>query len=213
MIKGRFISFEGGEGSGKSTQIKHLAAHLRAKNIEVIITREPGGTAEGESIRDLLVTGDPERWDGLSEALMNYAARKRHVDSVIKPALYRGVWVLSDRFADSTMAYQGLVQEVGEAIINQLHRLVLGSFYPSLTIILDLDPDLGLRRSKKRNIRSGSQEMRYEQMGITFHKKLRTAFRLIAKNNPSRCVRIDASQSEIRIAQMVWKVVVKRFKF
>lgn len=213
MKKGSFISFEGGEGSGKSTQIKHLAAHLRAKGIEVIITREPGGTEEGESIRNLLVTGDPQRWDGLSEALMNYAARKRHVDTVIKPAISRGAWVLSDRFADSTMAYQGIVQGVGEGVINHLHRLVLGSFHPSLTVILDLDADLGLRRSKKRHFRSGSLETRYEQMGIDFHKKLRAAFRAIAKKNPSRCVRIDASQSEIKIAQMIWRAVVRRFEF
>jgi dTMP kinase len=212
LKKGVFISFEGGDGAGKSTQIKLLAGRLRAHGIQVVETREPGGTPEGEAIRDLLVTGDPKRWDGLSEALLNLAARKRHVEVVIKPALAKGKWVLSDRFADSTMAYQGIVQGVGADIIKRLHELVIGPLTPALTIVLDLDPTLGLARSNKRHFRSSSAETRYEKMGPKFHRALRAAFRQIAKANRQRCVLLDASKPEVALADAVWKTVAKRFK-
>lgn len=207
-----FISFEGGDGAGKSTQIKLLAGRLRAHGIDVLETREPGGTPEGEAIRTLLVTGDTKRWDGLSETLLNYAARLRHVESVVKPALAKGKWVLSDRFADSTMAYQGHVQGVGEAAVKKLHDLTLGAFQPALTIVLDLDPKLGVGRSNKRHFRSASAETRFERMGPQFHTRLRAAFRVIAKANPKRCVLLDASKSELIVADAVWKLVAKRFK-
>ena len=212
MKKGVFISFEGGDGAGKSTQIKLLAGRLRAHGIEVIETREPGGTPEGEGIRELLVLGNPKRWDGMSEALLNYAARRRHVEALIKPALAGGAWVLSDRFADSTMAYQGIAQGVGEAAIARLHRLTLGTLQPALTLVLDLDPDLGLARSNKRHFHSALAETRYERMGEAFQHKLRAAFRKIAKDNPKRCVRLDASKLEMAVAETVWKLVAKRFK-
>lgn len=207
-----FISFEGGDGAGKSTQIKLLAGRLRAHGIEVVETREPGGTPEGEAIRELLVTGEPGRWDGMSEALLNFAARRRHVETVIKPALAKGQWVLSDRFADSTMAYQGIVQGVGEGPIRRLHQLTLGAFQPALAIVLDLDPRVGLSRSNKRHFHASLAENRYEKMGESFHRKLRAAFRTIAKENPGRCVVLDAAKSEMAVAEAVWKLLTKRFK-
>jgi len=169
--RGRFITLEGGEGAGKSTQIKRLTARLAARGIEAVATREPGGTPGAEAIRSLLVTGDVARWDAVTETLLHYAARREHVEKTVRPALARGAWVISDRFADSTMAYQGHAGAVGAARVAALHKLVLGDFQPDLTLILDLPVQVGLARAKAR----AGIEDRYERMGLAFHEALRKA--------------------------------------
>ncbi len=188
MPRGRFISLEGGEGAGKSTQAPLLAAALGAAGIEALVTREPGGSPGAEQIRGLLVQGDPGQWEAMSEALLHYAARLDHLAKTIRPALAKGLWVITDRFADSTMAYQGYGHGLGRAAITSLHRLTLGDFVPDLTLIFDLPVDLGLQRAAAR--RGG--EDRYERMDRDFHRRLREGFLEIARAEPGRCVLIDA---------------------
>jgi dTMP kinase len=212
--RGRFISFEGGEGSGKSTQLRLLAAKLRKAGLDVVETREPGGTPGAEAIRALLVTGDGDRWDPMTEALLHVAARRDHVTRKIEPALAAGQWVISDRFADSTMAYQGYGQRLGRETVRELGKLALGRFAPDLTIILDVPPDAGLARAHKRHsgTRGGDPiEDRYERMGEAFHKKLRKAFLDIARREPKRCKVIDARGTPEDVSAAVWQVVSKRF--
>lgn len=189
MARGRFITLEGGEGAGKSTQIAHLKAALEAKGFAVLTTREPGGSEGGEEIRHLLVNGDTHKWEPLTEALLNYAARHEHLEKVILPALDAGTWVLCDRFADSTMAYQGYGHGMNREIIRRLHRLVVGDVRPDLTLILDMPVEDGLKRAGDR----GEGEDRYERMGADFHERLREGFLDIAKKEPSRCAVIDAT--------------------
>ena len=213
--RGRFISFEGGEGAGKSTQVRLLCERLREAGVAVVQTREPGGTPGAEAIRALLVTGDGDKWDAMTEALLHIAARKNHVENQIKPALEKGAWVVSDRFADSTMAYQGYAQGLGRKKVAELGELALGRFKPDLTIILDLDPKLGLARVHERHApkRGGKDpiEDRYERMGKAFHSKLRKAFLDIAKREPKRCKVIDAGGRPEAVGEAVWKVVARRF--
>ena len=178
MIKPRFISFEGGEGSGKSTQIKLLAKKL-AKYGDVIITREPGGTIEAEIIRNLLVRGKKNKWSGVVETLLLYAARKDHIDKVIVPNLKNNKWVLCDRFKESTIVYQGYGKNVDINLIKKLDKLITDNLTPSLTFILDIDPKIGLKRS----IRKANTETRYEKMSLSFHNKIRKAFKKIASTN------------------------------
>ncbi|MFN4277475.1 MAG: dTMP kinase [Ferrovibrio sp.] len=213
---GRFITLEGGEGAGKSTQIRLLADRLAERGIETLLTREPGGTAGAEAIRSLLVTGDPERWDAMTETLLHYAARRAHVEKTVKPALRRGVWVISDRFADSTMAYQGYAGAVGREAVAALHRLVLDDFAPDLTLVLDLPVETGLARAKQRmqgqNVQGlAAAEDRYERMGREFHEKLRGAFRDIAAREPQRCRLIDADRDVESVAVALWQAVVAQF--
>jgi dTMP kinase len=211
---GRFITLEGGEGAGKSTQVKRLAARLAACGIEVVQTREPGGTPGAEAIRQLLVSGDPARWDAMTETLLHYAARRAHVEKTVKPALRRGAWVVSDRFADSTMAYQGYAGSVGRDAVAALHRLVLGDFAPDLTLILDLPVETGLQRAQARlaqQASAGAAEDRYERMGTAFHETLRRAFHDIAAREPQRCVLVDAAGSPDRVADALWQAVASRF--
>ena len=189
MSRARFITFEGGEGAGKSTQIELLAAALTEAGISVRTTREPGGSPGAEEIRELLVTGHTERWDAMTEALLHFAARRDHLQSVVLPSLEAGHWVLSDRFTDSTMAYQGYGHGLGREAVEALHALVVGDFTPDLTLILDLPVDLGLERALAR--RDG--EDRYEALGRDFHDRLREAFHEIAGREPGRCALIDAS--------------------
>ncbi|MEK9967788.1 MAG: dTMP kinase [Ferrovibrio sp.] len=210
-LGGRFITLEGGEGAGKSTQVKHLAAALAARGIEVVQTREPGGTPGAEAIRALLVTGDPARWDAMTETLLHYAARRAHVEKTVKPALARGAWVISDRFADSTMAYQGYAGAVGRDTVASLHQLVLGDFAPDLTLVLDLPVEVGLARAKARMQGSIQAEDRYERMGLAFHEALRAAFHDIAAREPQRCRLIDASGSADQVAAALWQTVAARF--
>lgn len=212
---GRFITLEGGEGAGKSTQVKRLAAKLAERGIEVVQTREPGGTPGAEAIRNLLVTGDPDRWDAMTETLLHYAARRAHVEKTVKPALARGAWVISDRFADSTMAYQGYGGAVGQQTIMALHKLVLGDFAPDLTLVLDLPVEIGLRRAKARmqgqKDSLAAAEDRYERMGTAFHETLRKAFHAIAAREPDRCRVIDASGDVDAVAAALWQAVASRF--
>ena len=208
MAEGRFITLEGGEGAGKSTQIQRLAEKLRARGETVCVTREPGGAPGAEAIRQLLVTGETTRWSPKSEALLHFAARAEHLERTIRPALARGEWVISDRFTDSTIAYQG--PGVGLEFINQLKELVVGTDMPALTLILDLPVEAGLARAKLRQGKENSAEDRYERMGTEFHEGLRQAFLNIAKNEPERCVVIDASGTEETVAAAIWKTAERR---
>jgi dTMP kinase len=189
MHQGRLITFEGGEGAGKSTQLRLLDAALRRMGIDTMATREPGGTPGAEEIRALLVGGDPRRWDAMTEALLHYAARRDHLVAVIRPALECGRYVLSDRFADSTMAYQGYGLGLDRDAIEALYRLVLGETQPDLTLILDLPVEEGLRRAAAR----GDDDDRYERMDRAFHERLRRGYLDIARREPARCLVIDAS--------------------
>jgi dTMP kinase len=189
LSDGKFITFEGGEGAGKSTQVRLLADTLRQLGHKVIETREPGGSPGAEAIRELLVNGGTDRWSGTSESLLNYAARRDHIDRTIIPALEEGAWVICDRFADSTMAYQGYGHELGAEWVSDLHMLVLGDFKPDLTMVFDIAPELGLKRANSRS----DTENRYERMETSFHDRLRVGFLAIASNEPDRCVVLDAS--------------------
>lgn len=202
--RGCFITLEGGEGAGKSTHIRHLAERLKERRLDVLLTREPGGTPGGEAIRHLLVNGDTGRWQPMTEALLHTAARVEHVRNVIEPALSRGVWVISDRFADSTRAYQGAAQGLSVETVDDLQRLALGTFAPDLTLILDLPVTVALERTRGRG--AGAED-RYERMGNSFHERLRAAFLGIARNEPARCRVIDASGSVEEVASRVWTTV------
>lgn len=204
-MQGRFITLEGGEGAGKSTQVTRLLDWLKSRGTKALATREPGGTPGAEEIRNLLVNGGRERWDAWSEALLLYAARRDHVTKVIAPALQSGTWVLSDRFADSTMAYQGFAGELGEGAVAALHRLVLGRFQPDLTLILDLPAEMGLQRSKNRG---GAQ--RFESFDLAFHEKLRRGFLSIAAQEPQRCAVIDATRPLDEVTDAVRQIVQER---
>ena len=205
MIKPRFISFEGGEGSGKSTQIKLLAKKL-AKYGEVIITREPGGTIEAEIIRNLLVRGAKNKWSGVVETLLLYAARKDHIDKVIVPNLNNNKWVLCDRFKESTIVYQGYGKNVDIKLIKKLDKLITDNLTPSLTFILDIDPKIGLKRS----IRKANTETRYEKMSLSFHNKIRKAFKKIANTNKRNFKLINANQDIDLIKDIIWNEVAKK---
>jgi dTMP kinase len=196
VVRGLFITLEGGEGSGKSTQARRLHATLEALGHEVTVTREPGGSPGAEAIRTLLVTGDVDRWDGMTEALLLFAARRDHVERTIKPALDSGHIVVCDRFIDSTMAYQGYGHDLGRETVEQLSGMVLGEFKPDLTLILDLPVEDGLKRAVSR----GGDEQRYEDMDVAFHHRLRDGFLDIAKREPARCRVIDSSGSEEDVA-------------
>ena len=208
--KGRFITFEGGEGTGKTTQIKGLRSLLEARGLDVVQTREPGGSPGAEAIRDLLVNGDTERWCPATEALLHYAARNEHLEHVVRPALEKGAYVLCDRFSDSTMAYQGIVQGLGNEAITTLEALVVRQTSPDLTLVLDLDSALGLARARDRAGNGSGGEDRYERMGSDFHQRLRMAFLQIAEDNPDRCVVIDASGSVSEVGAAIWTAVQDR---
>lgn len=204
--RGRFITFEGGEGSGKSVQARRLAERLRARGLAVTLTREPGGAPGAEEIRKLLLSGDPQRWTPLAEALLFTAAREDHLAYLIRPRLAAGDWVVSDRFADSTLAYQGYAMGLGPAVVESLTALVLGGQKPDLTLILDVDVETGLARAAKRG-----DETRYERLEGSFHTRLREAYRAIAQAEPKRCVLIDGTPAEEAVADAVWSVVAHRF--
>jgi dTMP kinase len=204
-IQGRFITIEGGEGAGKSTQVALLAAAFERAGIPVRQTREPGGSAGGEEIRRLLLEGERGRWDAVSEALLLIAARHDHVTRLIAPALARGVWVVSDRFADSTFAYQGCGKGVALSELAMLHRFALDDFAPDLTLILDLPVEVGLARAAAR-----SHADRFERLDRDFHEKLRRGFQQIAAENPSRCVLIDAAGDRQTVHRAVIAAVEER---
>ena len=203
--RGRFISIEGGEGAGKSTQAALLVAALDRAGIRVRATREPGGSRGGETIRRLLLEGEGERWDAISEALLLVAARRDHVARVIAPSLAQGVWVLSDRFADSTTAYQGYGRGVALQDLALLHRIALGDLAPDLTVILDLPVEIGLARAAAR-----SAADRFERLDREFHEKLRQGFRQIAAENPARCILVNASADPQTVHRAVLAAVEQR---
>lgn len=199
---GRFISFEGGEGSGKSTQLRRLAARLSAQDVTVITTREPGGTPGAEDIRSLLVEGEPGRWDGRVEALLVNAARADHVARLIRPALVEGKWVLCDRYVHSTLAYQGAARGLDEAELRRLHAFATGDLWPDLTIVLDVDPALGLARAAGR----AGDEARFEGEPPAFHKAVRERF----LSFPDVTV-IPSDAPVDDVTENVWAVVAERF--
>ena len=207
MAGGKFITLEGGEGAGKSVQTALLASNLRRAGVDAITTREPGGTPGAEKIRQLLVEGDTARWDAMTEALLHFAARREHVTKLIRPALARGQWVISDRFADSTMAYQGYGHGLGREVIEHLYRLVVGAFAPDLTFILDVPPALGLERVQDRR----TVEDRYERMDGAFHHRLREGYLDIARREPERCVVIEPHRTEEEVQARILAVLRERW--
>lgn len=194
---GKFVTFEGGEGVGKTTQIHCAKIYLEDQGLEVVLTREPGGTYGAEAIRELLLSGTQDRWSGMTELLLMYAARLDHVEKFIKPALSRGVWVLCDRFSDSSTAYQGYARGLGVERVRELHKLALDGFMPDLTLVLDLDPILAHKRVETR----AEELTRFDTESLEFHKSIRKAFLEIAKNDPKRVKVIDAAQDRERIAK------------
>ena len=203
---GRFITLEGGEGAGKSTQITRLKGWLEARGHRVTTTREPGGSPGAEMIRKLLVEGPVERWDGTTEALLHFAARREHLRSTVWPALKSGDWVVSDRFADSTLAYQGYGHGIERAIFEQLYTVAAGDFRPDLTIILDLPIEVGLERAAERR----GTETRNESLPHNFHSRVRRGFLEIAAREPKRCVVIDATGTVDAIAGAIADAVSDR---
>lgn len=210
MAQGRFITLEGGEGAGKSTQQARLCAALAARGIEVIATREPGGSPAAEAIRILLVgDGEGGRWDPVGETLLQFAARADHLRRTILPALERGVWVVSDRFADSTRAYQGAGLGVPRDDIEALYRMVMGDFAPDLTLILDLAVETGLARAAERD---AGRSAHYERLPHAFHENVRAAFLSIAAHEPGRCAVLDASTNADSLHEAMIGVVNERLE-
>ena len=200
--RGRFISFEGGEGSGKSTQIKMLADRLAAARLRAIVTREPGGSPGAEIIRHLVLSGMGKLLGPDAETLLFAAARDDHVRSVIQPTLNQGTWVLCDRFSDSTRVYQGRLGQVSPGVLNAMQRVTIGDLKPDLTFILDVPVEVGLTRAAER--RGGGAPDRFEAEDLKFHQDLRDAYRQIAAEDPQRCVLIDASPDPETVAAHVW---------
>jgi len=209
--KGIFITLEGGEGTGKSTQIGLLHQALSCAGAPSLTTREPGGTDQAERIRTLLLQRDSGAFDPLTEALLLFAARREHLVNKIWPALEKGQWVISDRFADSSRAFQGYGMNLDMQVIENLYRMVAGEFQPNLTFIFDFDPEIGVRRSLQKSLWAGTTEDRYEQMKIDFHHRVRKGFLEIAKKFPGRCVIIDAAQDIQTIHRQILQVIRSRF--
>lgn len=206
MTRGQFITFEGGEGAGKSTQVARLTARLKALGREVVTTREPGGSPGAESIRDLVLRGDADRWSPVTETLLMYAARRDHIERVIRPALDRGAWVVCDRFADSTRAYQGAAGGTDPGLISALEQYIVESTRPDLTLVFDLPAAVGLERAIAR----AGAEMRFESKGMAFHERLREGFQAIAAAEPERCALIDATGTMDAVEAQVWAAVEGR---
>lgn len=212
-IAPRFITFEGGEGVGKSTQVRRLAARLGELGIETVRTREPGGTPKAEAIRSFILQGKPESWGVGAEAVLFAAARLDHVDELIAPSLAAGKWVICDRFADSTRAYQGLTGGVADGFIDALEHLALNGHAPEMTVILDMDPDLAFARVRQRAIDDGPAGTvdRFEKEDLSFHRRLRDNFLAIAIANPGRCTVISADQDEDTVTEEIWQAVLDQF--
>ena len=208
-MKNYFITFEGGEGSGKSTQIDLLNNFLTLKGADVLCTREPGGTPSAEVIRDLVIKGDTNRWLPMTESLLMWASRYEHVEALIKPSLNAGKWVICDRFYHSTYAYQGVGHDLGLESMKSIKRLVIGDIRPDLVFLLDIDPIKGIKRTKNRN----SNEDRFENMDLTFHSDLRDAFLMLSKEEADRFVVIDAELDIREISKIISEEVLNRFTF
>jgi dTMP kinase len=203
----RFITLEGGEGAGKSTQTRRLMMALEARGVSVCLTREPGGSPGAEEVRKLLVEGEPGRWDALTETLLLFAARADHLAQTIRPALVQGRWVVCDRFTDSTYAYQGAGRGVDEKAIAAIDAATTQTFKPDLTFILDVPVEQGLSRAVGR----GDGETRFERFDCGFHERLRTYFRALPAREPGRCVLIDSTVSPGAVAAAIWDAVARRF--
>ena len=209
MARGKFITLEGGEGAGKSTQVKLLAQFLRDRGLEVVQTREVGGCPSAEEIRELWLTKREGHWDKLTELLLIFAARREHIVNTIEPALARGAWVVSDRFVDSTRAYQGIGLGLGLELVDHFYQCIAGDFEPDLTLLLDLPIDVGLARMSSR----GGQDDRYQQKDTTFHQTLRDAYLALAKNDAGRIKVIDAAQDSAGVAASIQRTVQQQFNF
>ena len=206
MQRGKFITLEGGEGTGKSSQAARLAERLTAAGRTIVRTREPGGSPGAEAIRSLVVSGDGDAWSPRTELLLMYAARSDHLERVIKPALARGDWVICDRFADSSRAYQGAGGGIEQGFIEMLDAVVVADDQPDLTLVFDLPVETGLERAMGR----GAAETRFESKGLAFHQRLREGFQAIAAMHPERCAVIDATGSVDQVAERIWAVVEGR---
>jgi len=206
VARGKFITLEGGEGAGKSTQQNRLVARLSELGLHVVATREPGGSEGAEAIRELLVNGPPDKWSATTEVLLMNAARRDHLERRIRPALERGAWVVCDRFADSTRAYQGAGGDADPRLIEAVERQVVGDTTPDLTLILDLPVEDGLRRAAGR----GGGEARFEAKGVAFHQRLRQGFLDIAAAEPGRCVVLNATAEPDVVSEAIWAVVRNR---
>lgn len=209
----RFITFEGGEGVGKSTQVKRLLANLASVSVDAVRTREPGGTPKAEAIRSFILQGRSEAWGSGAEAVLFAAARYDHVTQLIAPNLAKGTWVISDRFCDSTRAYQGLTGGVDTRLIDALEDLALDGHTPDLTIVLDMDPETAFKRVAERAIEDGLALTgdRFEKEELDWHKRLRDGFLDIARNNTDRCVVLSANQAEESLEREIWNTVQSRF--
>jgi len=196
---GKFITLEGGEGAGKTTQGERLVSALNAAGVETVLTREPGGTFGAEAIRELVLSGTKDRWSGMTELLLMYAARLDHVEKLIMPALERGAWVISDRFSDSSLAYQGYARGLGPEQVIAVHNAVMNGFKPDLTILFDIDPILTMKRVETR----GEDLSRFDSETLDFHKTLRAAFLEIADNDKDRIFTLDAAQSRDAVHQRI----------
>lgn len=204
---GRFIAIEGVDGAGKGVQSRLLRAELEGSGVDVLLTREPGGSPGAEEIRNLLVHGPADRWDAMTELLLIYAARRDHLVKTIRPALQQGRWVISDRFADSSRAFQGIAGGLGLDTVDAVHAHVVGDFAPDLTIVLDLDPEQSLARTVAR----GGNEDRFEKKGLEYQQQVRGAFLQLAQRSPRTHVLIDASRSIDAVAHDVLRAVTERF--
>jgi dTMP kinase len=207
-MQGRFITFEGGEGTGKSTQAAFLAQRLEAAGFDVVVTREPGGSPGAEAIRHVLLSGAAKPLGPDVEAILFSAARDDHVRALIIPALESGRWVICDRFTDSTRVYQGVLGHVDMRLINALERIALGGLKPDLTIVLDADPNVGLTRAHRR--RGSGAVDRFEAEAIEFHEELRSAYRVLAQREPDRCIVIEATGSKTDVSDRIWDAVANR---
>jgi dTMP kinase len=206
VTHGRFITFEGGEGTGKSTQVARLVERLRALDLEVVQTREPGGSSGAEDIRNIALNGDAGRWSPMTETMLMFAARSDHLERTIRPALEAGRWVVCDRFADSSRAYQGVGGGTPAAFIETLDAAVVGETQPDLTLVFDLPVSVGLERAFGR----GLFETRFESKGLEFHERLRRGFLDIAARHPERCVVIDAEGDQDAVEARVRAAVEAR---
>jgi dTMP kinase len=209
-MRGKFITFEGGEGAGKSTQVKLLAKRLQALGLRVVVSREPGGSAGAEAIRHVLLSGAAKPLGPHAEAILFAAARADHLRQTIGPALERGDWVISDRFADSTRIYQGVLGNVEARLISRLEKITVGELGPDLTIVLDIPPEQGLARVTAR--RGDAPVDRFEAEAFDFHKKLREAYLELAEREPNRCVVINAATDPTTVAEAIWAAVNMRLK-
>ena len=207
--KGLFISFEGGEGVGKSTQIELLKTSLTKKNINVLSTREPGGTKEGELIRKFLVSGEINSWDSYSELLLFNALRREHINKIINPSLFKGDIVLCDRFIDSTIVYQGVGGTINQTLLLSLHKNFCYDLYPDITFFLSLDPKVGLDRTLSRNNKT---ENRFENMGLSYHQKIQDGFKALSDKNNKRFFEINAELSVEKISNQIYDHVISIIK-